>query len=96
MRESTLRELTLRLKTAAPTLQLEENADMARYTTMQLGGPADLMANPDDPAQIPLLIETARELDVPVTVIGNGSNLLVRSGGIRGLVIRICRNLRGG
>lgn len=53
------------------------------------------MANPDDPAQIPLLIETAKELDVPVTVIGNGSNLLVRSGGIRGLVVRICRNLRG-
>lgn len=95
MRESTLRELTLRLKNAAPTLQLEENADMARYTTLHLGGPADLMANPDDPAQIPLLIETTRELDVPVTVIGNGSNLLVRSGGIRGLVIRICRNLRG-
>lgn len=95
MRESTLRELTLRLKNAAPTLQLEENADMARYTTLHLGGPADLMANPDDPAQIPLLIENARALDVPVTVIGNGSNLLVRSGGIRGLVIRICRNLRG-
>ena len=34
MRESTLRELTLRLKNAAPTLQLEENADMARYTTL--------------------------------------------------------------
>ena len=95
MRESTLRELTLRLKNAAPTLQLEENADMARYTTLHLGGPADLMANPDDPAQIPLLIDAARALDVPVTVIGNGSNLLVRSGGIRGLVIRICRNLRG-
>ena len=59
MRESTLRELTLRLKNAAPTLQLEENADMARYTTLHLGGPADLMANPDDPAQIPLLIEIA-------------------------------------
>ena len=42
MRESTLRELTLRLKNAAPTLQLEENADMARYTTLHLGGPADL------------------------------------------------------
>ena len=65
MRESTLRELTLRLKNAAPTLQLEENADMARYTTLHLGGPADLMANPDDPAQIPLLIETAKELDAP-------------------------------
>ena len=60
MRESTLRELTLRLKNAAPTLQLEENADMARYTTLHLGGPADLMANTDDPAQIPLMIETAR------------------------------------
>ena len=41
MRESTLRELPLRLKNAAPPLQLEESADMARYTTLNLGGPAD-------------------------------------------------------
>ena len=94
-REKALQALTLRLKDAAPTLQLEENADMARYTTLHLGGPADLLANPDDPAQIPLLIDTARALEIPVTVIGNGSNLLVRSGGIRGLVIRICRDMRG-
>ena len=87
MRESTLRELTLRLKNAAPTLQLEESADMARYTTLHLGGPADLMANPDDPAQIPLLIETARALDVPVTVIGNGSNTLVRDSGFPGMKV---------
>lgn len=68
---------------------------MARYTTLHLGGTADLMANPEMPEQIPLIIDMAREMGIPVTVIGNGSNLLVKSGGIRGLVIRICRDMQG-
>lgn len=95
MEQSALRELTERLQAEDPTLHLEAHADMARYTTLHLGGPADLMAAPDTPEQIPLMIDTARELGVPVTVMGNGSNLLVKSGGIRGLVIRICRNMQG-
>ncbi len=88
-----LEELTSRVLKADAAIRLEKHADMAKYTTLHLGGAADLLANPEHPEQIPLLIETARSLDVPVTVIGNGSNLLVRSGGIRGLVIRICRNM---
>lgn len=92
---SDVQELRRRLKAIDATIHLKENAEMARYTTLHLGGTADLMANPEKPEQIPIIIDMAREMGIPVTVIGNGSNLLVKSGGIRGLVIRICRDMQG-
>ncbi len=86
--------LETRLRAADGQLALVPQALMARYTTLHLGGPADLLASPVTPMQLQLLLKTARELDVPVTVIGNGSNLLVRDGGVRGLVIRLCRDMQ--
>lgn len=64
-------------------------ATMARYTTFHIGGPADVLVNIATASEIPLAIRAARAADAPVTIIGNGSNVLVRDGGIRGLVIRI-------
>ena len=83
-----------RLRAADASLSLTRDALMARYTTLHLGGPADLLACPNTPAQIQLLLKTAHELNVPVFIIGNGSNLLVKDGGIRGLVIRIFRDMQ--
>ena len=85
--------LESRLREADPTLSLTRNALMAKYTTLHLGGPADLLAVPTTTAQVQLLLKTAYELDVPVVITGNGSNLLVKDGGVRGLVIRIFREL---
>lgn len=64
-------------------------ASMARYTTFRVGGEADVLVNIASPAEIPVALRAAKHAGVPVTLIGNGSNLLVRDGGIRGLVIRI-------
>ena len=64
-------------------------ASMARYTTFRVGGNADVLVNIASPAEIPVALRAAKHAGVPVTLIGNGSNLLVRDGGIRGLVIRI-------
>ena len=83
-----------RLRTADAHLSVKRNALMARYTTLHLGGPADLLVSPDRPEQIPLVLKAAHELDVPVIIIGNGSNLLVKDGGIRGLVLRMCRDMQ--
>jgi len=69
-------------------------APMAQYTTLRLGGPADLLAEPESPEQLAQLLKEANDLNIPVTLIGHGSNLLVKDGGIRGLVIRICRGMR--
>ena len=86
--------LETRLREADGQLSVIRNALMARYTTLHLGGPADLLALPDRPEQVQVLLRTAHELDVPVVLIGNGSNLLVKDGGIRGLVIRLCRDMQ--
>ncbi|MBR4039257.1 MAG: UDP-N-acetylmuramate dehydrogenase [Clostridia bacterium] len=64
-------------------------APMARYTTFRVGGPADVLVNIADPHEIVTALRAAKQAGVQSTIIGNGSNLLVRDGGIRGLVIRI-------
>ena len=83
-----------RLRAADRQHSVKRNALMARYTTLHLGGPADLLVSPDKPEQVQLLLKSAHELEVPVVIIGNGSNLLVKDGGIRGLVIRMCRDMQ--
>ena len=71
-----------------------QNADMWQYTTLKLGGTADWLAFPRSAAEIAELFAEAGAAGLPVTVIGHGSNLLVLDGGIRGLVIRIEKNMK--
>lgn len=62
---------------------------MSRHTTFEIGGPADWMALPSSPAEAATVIRVAAEYSIPLTVIGNGSNLLVRDKGVRGVVLKI-------
>ena len=71
----------------AKELLLEE--PMAKHTSFRIGGPADALAQPANEAELAALLQRAAEHAVPVTLIGNGSNLLVRDKGIRGLVIKL-------
>ena len=77
--------------TAKPLLVQEP---MAKHTSFRIGGPADLMAMPQSEQELQQLLQRACEAKVPVTLIGNGSNLLVRDKGIRGLVIKLGSMLR--
>ena len=72
--------------TAKPLLAQEP---MAKHTSFRIGGPADVLAQPADEAELAALLKRAGEHAVPVTLIGNGSNLLVRDKGIRGLVVKL-------
>ena len=67
--------------------RLLTGAAMARYTTMRVGGPADLVALPASAAQAARALDLAARRDTPVLVMGGGSNLIVRDGGVRGLVL---------
>ena len=60
---------------------------MARHTTFRIGGPADLVAVPEDAEDLKAALHFARSKEVAVFVLGSGSNTLVRDGGIRGMVI---------
>ncbi|HEY5009301.1 MAG TPA: UDP-N-acetylenolpyruvoylglucosamine reductase, partial [Caulobacteraceae bacterium] len=63
---------------------------LAPFTWLRVGGPADVIFLPEDEADLAGFL---RGLDpsVPVTAIGVGSNLLVRDGGVEGVVIRLAR-----
>ena len=70
------------------------NEPMSGHTTLKLGGPADYLVFPRSAEEISALFAEAGDHNLPVTVIGHGSNLLVLDGGIRGLVICIGKNMR--
>lgn len=65
------------------------NENLANHTTWKIGGAADVLVIPSGTDDIRLCLEAARESGFPVTVLGNGSNVLVLDGGIRGMVIKI-------
>lgn len=67
--------------------QIKENVLMKDYTTMKIGGPADILIEPNTTFQIKNIVEIAKSTNTKLTIIGNGSNLLVRDKGIRGIVI---------
>lgn len=73
--------------------QLHKDIPAATMTTLRLGGPVDLTVEPTSSKQVQQVLQAANRLGVPVTVIGHGSNLLVRDGGIRGVVIRMERSM---
>lgn len=81
-----MQKLSEKLRALAPE-RLFENEPMAKHTTFRVGGPADLLFYPESREEIIAALDAAKAENVPVCVIGNGSNLLVRDGGIRGLVI---------
>jgi UDP-N-acetylmuramate dehydrogenase len=61
---------------------------MSRHTTWRIGGPADLFLQPEDWKDIEKALNFANDQEIPVTIIGGGSNLLIDDKGIRGLVIK--------
>lgn len=71
--------------------RLTENAPLAQITWFRVGGPAEVMFRPADRNDLAEFL-AHKPSDVPVTVLGVGSNLLVRDGGIPGVVIRLGRD----
>ena len=81
------------LKTALlkelPITRVREQELLCNHTTFKIGGPADLFIEPTTMAELSFTLRTIHELKVPVTVIGCGSNILVKDGGIRGAVVSV-------
>ncbi|GEL43063.1 UDP-N-acetylmuramate dehydrogenase [Methylorubrum extorquens] len=78
------------IRAAAPDLRgrLLENQSLADLTWFRVGGPAQVLFSPADEADLSAFL-AALDPAVPVTVIGLGSNLIVRDGGIPGVTIRL-------
>jgi UDP-N-acetylmuramate dehydrogenase len=74
-----------------PSAKFDE--PLKRYTAWKIGGPADALLEPGSVEDLMEATEKAREHGVPVTILGGGTNVLVRDGGIRGLTIRLAKSL---
>ena len=75
-----------------PSAKFDE--PLRRYTAWKIGGPADALLEPRSVDELIEAAERAGEHGVPVTVLGGGTNVLVRDGGIRGLTIRLAKSLK--
>lgn len=62
------------------------------YTTFKIGGPADVLVKPETEEQLSSLVRFCKDNNLPLTLIGKGSNLLVRDKGIRGVVVAMREN----
>jgi len=70
------------------------NVPMSEYTSLKVGGPADVMAFPQDIGDLKDLIAFAEAKRFPFFILGAGTNLLVRDGGYRGIVINMCEGFK--
>jgi len=68
---------------------------LAKHTTMRVGGPAQFWLEPETEEGFCDLVRTSHEAGLPFMVIGRGSNLIVRDGGLRGVVVRLRRGIFG-
>lgn len=67
---------------------------LARHTSYRIGGPAEVMASPDSPEELALIVRVAARHGLTVTILGAGSNLLIGDGGIAGVVVKLGRGFR--
>lgn len=68
--------------------RVRADAPLAPLTTFQIGGPADLLADVRGSSELERVVHLAHEHEVPVTMLGGGSNVLVSDAGVRGVVVR--------
>ncbi|MFW5868604.1 MAG: UDP-N-acetylmuramate dehydrogenase, partial [Armatimonadota bacterium] len=78
-----------------PDLELKEDEPLSRHTSFGIGGPADLLLIPSTPEALCAALAASRSAGSKPLILGNGTNLIVRDGGIRGIVIRVAGEMSG-
>ena len=74
-------------------MTIEERVPLSRFTTLGTGGPARCFARPETDAELEEALSWAAERELPVAVVGLGSNLLVADEGVDGLVLKLSGEL---
>lgn len=87
-----MKEIIRELERVLEPHQILEQESLGRHTTFRVGGPADLYITPGV-KQLPEVLKVLSRYGIPMTIIGNGSNLLVGDKGIRGAVVEIGRQM---
>ena len=69
--------------------KIKYNEPMKQYTSFKIGGPAEILIEISDIEELKEILKLADTNSIPITVIGNGSNILVSDEGIKGIVLKI-------
>ena len=75
-------------------VKLKIDEPLARYASMKIGGPADYFLEVENSAALAQLLPALRRYDLPVCLLGNGSNVLISDRGVRGAVIHLAGEFR--
>ena len=70
------------------------NVPLSRYTSLRVGGPAEIMIYPLNIMELQKVINFSRTHKVPYFILGRGTNLLIKDGGVRGIVIKLSRSFK--
>lgn len=70
------------------------DAPMSQFTSIKVGGPADTILFPRDMAELRKVVRYARRKEIPILILGKGTNLVVRDKGIRGWVISLTQGMK--
>jgi UDP-N-acetylmuramate dehydrogenase len=81
------------MSSSAPPALIETDSPLARLTTVRTGGAAEFFARASSEAELLELLAWARDRDVPLSIVGSGSNLLIADEGVGGLVLKLDREL---
>ena len=77
------------LESIVPKEIIKVDEPLKRYTYTETGGRADYYLSPERNQEVQAIVKFAQKHDIPVTYLGNGSNIIIREGGIRGIVISL-------
>lgn len=72
-----------------PDLNIKQNEEMSKHTSFKVGGKADIWIKVKTIEELKYIIEYTKNNKVPLTIIGNGTNILVKDNGIRGITIML-------
>lgn len=81
-------EILTKFNQIIPTTRLLVNEPLSKHTTFKIGGPADYLVLPSSIDEISGVMIIAKQYNIPVSILGNGSNILVLDKGIKGLVLK--------
>ncbi|MGV8905489.1 MAG: UDP-N-acetylmuramate dehydrogenase [Acetobacterium sp.] len=83
-----MEELIKKLSAVMASENIRRNAPMKDYTSFKVGGPVDILLMPHTKQEVAEALSICRDTDFPLYIMGNGSNLLVQDGGVRGIVLQ--------
>ena len=82
------KEIEKVLKEKLPSANIKLNEPMKLHTSFKIGGPADFFITANNIQEIREVVNIAKENNLPLKVVGNGTNLLVKDNGFRGIILK--------